>query len=213
LVYDPLTLDLGIVVPGVTTGFDVNALLIQGGGTICGALDVAGAPIVVSEAVASIASTTVENCDSENGVAVLEPSDYIYSWSDGVQGAVRSDLADGTYTVTATNNEGCTDVLTVVIEEECICIEPFVSQIIVMDEMCGMGNGSIEIVVNGDPADYMYTFSPNAGTPNAIGNIRTDLLVGVYDVMITNPAVPDCFKLIEGITVGSIGGPEVTSKK
>jgi hypothetical protein len=51
LVYDPNTLDLGIVVPGVTTGFDVNALLIQGGGDICGSLDVAGAPFTVEECV------------------------------------------------------------------------------------------------------------------------------------------------------------------
>ncbi len=42
LIYNPLTLDLSIVEPGVTTGFDVNSLLIQGGGDICAALDVAG---------------------------------------------------------------------------------------------------------------------------------------------------------------------------
>lgn len=43
LVYNPSTLDLSIVKPGETTGFDVNGLLIQGGGRICAALDVAGA--------------------------------------------------------------------------------------------------------------------------------------------------------------------------
>ncbi|MFN3876258.1 MAG: hypothetical protein ACK4L7_10155, partial [Flavobacteriales bacterium] len=48
LVYDPATLDLGVVVPGVTTGFDVNGLLIQGGGAICAALDVPGAQFEVS---------------------------------------------------------------------------------------------------------------------------------------------------------------------
>jgi hypothetical protein len=63
LVYDPLTLDLGVVEIGVTTGFDVNALLIQGGGTICASLDVTGA------------STTVLDCvpvndDCANAVAV-----------------------------------------------------------------------------------------------------------------------------------------------
>jgi hypothetical protein len=47
LVYDPATLDLSIVVPGTTTGFDVNGLLIQGGGTICASLDVAGAAFTV----------------------------------------------------------------------------------------------------------------------------------------------------------------------
>ena len=47
LVYDPQTLDLGIVEPGVTTGFDVNNLLIQGGGDICASLLVAGAQFQV----------------------------------------------------------------------------------------------------------------------------------------------------------------------
>ncbi|MEL6867527.1 MAG: SdrD B-like domain-containing protein, partial [Bacteroidota bacterium] len=47
LVYDPSTLDLSIVVPGVTTGFDVNSLLVQGGGDICASLDVPGAPVEV----------------------------------------------------------------------------------------------------------------------------------------------------------------------
>jgi hypothetical protein len=47
LVYDPNTLDLGIVEFGTTTGVDVNNLLIQGGGDICAALDVAGAPFDV----------------------------------------------------------------------------------------------------------------------------------------------------------------------
>ncbi len=47
LVYDPATLNLSIVVPGVTTGFDVNGLLVQGGGSICASLDVQGAPFLV----------------------------------------------------------------------------------------------------------------------------------------------------------------------
>ncbi len=47
LVYDPNTLDLGIVEFGVTTGFQVNSLLVQGGGSICAALDVAGAQAFV----------------------------------------------------------------------------------------------------------------------------------------------------------------------
>jgi len=67
LVYDPETLDLSIVEPGVTTGFDVNALLIQGGGTICGALDVAGAPFAVEEC-------TPEECPADAaGLTPLQP--------------------------------------------------------------------------------------------------------------------------------------------
>jgi hypothetical protein len=59
LVYDANTLDLGIVEFGVTTGFDVNGLLIQGGGTICASLDVAGAAFTVEECVAT--------CDADAG--------------------------------------------------------------------------------------------------------------------------------------------------
>ena len=62
LVYDPSTLDLSIVVPGVTTGFDVNGLLEQGGGDICGALDVAGAPF------------DIESCACEASAGTLHPS-------------------------------------------------------------------------------------------------------------------------------------------
>jgi hypothetical protein len=59
LVYDPNTLDPGSLPPG-STGFDVNALLIQGGGSICGALDVAGAPITVSECIADAGTLTAD---------------------------------------------------------------------------------------------------------------------------------------------------------
>ena len=61
LVYDPNTLDLSIVEIGVTTGFDVNALLIQGGGDICASLDVAGALF------------EVEACDCEADAGTLHP--------------------------------------------------------------------------------------------------------------------------------------------
>jgi hypothetical protein len=47
LVYNPNTLDLGIVQIGQTTGFDVNGLLQQGGGDICASLDVQGAVFLV----------------------------------------------------------------------------------------------------------------------------------------------------------------------
>ncbi|MFD2543667.1 T9SS type A sorting domain-containing protein [Lacinutrix gracilariae] len=57
LVYNAETLDLSIVVPGTTTGFDVNGLLLQGGGMICASLDVAGAAIVVSAMDVCLASS------------------------------------------------------------------------------------------------------------------------------------------------------------
>jgi len=50
LVYNPNTLNVGSIIPGTTTGFDVNSLLLQGGGEICAALDVTGVPVSVINA-------------------------------------------------------------------------------------------------------------------------------------------------------------------
>jgi Secretion system C-terminal sorting domain len=62
LVYNPATLDLSIVVPGRTTGFQVNSLLVQGGGSICAALDVPGAKF------------TVRNCPCKASAGTLRPN-------------------------------------------------------------------------------------------------------------------------------------------
>lgn len=59
LVYDPFTLDPFQVVLGVTTIDAINALLIQGGGTICGSLDLTGAQFTVIEC--------VPQCDADAG--------------------------------------------------------------------------------------------------------------------------------------------------
>ena len=71
LVYDPATLDLSIVQLGVTTGFDVNGLLIQGGGSICASLDVPGAPFNVSSPSAGTLTAASADVCLENGVATL----------------------------------------------------------------------------------------------------------------------------------------------
>jgi hypothetical protein len=73
LVYDPNTLDLSIVVPGVTTGFDVNGLLLQGGGAICASLDVAGAAFQVEKC--------EEPCTADAGN--ITPDDLIVCRSGG----------------------------------------------------------------------------------------------------------------------------------
>jgi hypothetical protein len=41
-VYDPATFEEGMITPGETTVLDLNAMLVQGGGTICAGLDVLG---------------------------------------------------------------------------------------------------------------------------------------------------------------------------
>jgi hypothetical protein len=54
---------LSIVEFGVTTGFDVNALLAQGGGTVCAALDVAGAGFIMAGCDAVLGCTDMMACN------------------------------------------------------------------------------------------------------------------------------------------------------
>lgn len=85
LVYDPLVLDPGDIQIGVTTGFDVNALLEQGGGTLCGSLDIPGALVVVESCVI---------CDADAGTITADADTVCF--------------VGGVATVTATANGNAT---------------------------------------------------------------------------------------------------------
>jgi len=121
LVYDPTTLDLSIITPGVTTGFDVNALLVQGGGDICAALDVAGVPFTIGGNIGvtfEANSPTNATC-GQAGVALIEISGgvepYQISWSDGFSLEDRPNIEAGNYSVNVTDALGCTGSLEVTI--------------------------------------------------------------------------------------------------
>ncbi|MEQ8703847.1 MAG: hypothetical protein RIC19_07995, partial [Phaeodactylibacter sp.] len=66
LVYDPSTLDLSIVEIGVTTGFDVNNLLLQGNGSICASLNVEGTQFNFGGCDACLANAGTLVADSDN---------------------------------------------------------------------------------------------------------------------------------------------------
>ena len=81
LVYDPITLSLSFIEFGTTPAEDLLELISQGGGDICAMLDVAGAEIEVTEAVAAVTSISEANCDLCNGQVSLSPSTYVYNLS------------------------------------------------------------------------------------------------------------------------------------
>ncbi|MBK8228937.1 MAG: hypothetical protein IPK70_17400 [Flavobacteriales bacterium] len=81
LVYDPNTLDLSGVELGITQAGDILALLIQGGGTVCGSLDVAGAPIAVIECLECEAQAGTITADEDQvcldaGTAAISATPY-----------------------------------------------------------------------------------------------------------------------------------------
>ena len=108
----PEDLDLSFVQFGVTTGFDVNALLAQGGGTLCAALDVAGAPFIMADCEAVLGCTNMNACNfnadatQDDGSCIL-PGD---ACDDGnattVNDTIQSDCSCAGVTV-----PGCTDTM------------------------------------------------------------------------------------------------------
>lgn len=121
LVFDPSTFDLNTIIFDVTTINDLNIQFEQGGGDICAGLDLIGGDILTEKAIAIIIFTTNENCDDMDGSASIGPVSNLFVWPDGFTGTERFDLADGTYSVTATQNTGlgCTTILDVTVGENC----------------------------------------------------------------------------------------------
>jgi hypothetical protein len=111
LVYNPSTLDLGIVTPGVTTGFDINALLQQGGGIICGSLDVPGSLFLVEAPAAGTLSVPNPQTCLINGTATISASgngdmevpagyDVLYGLADA-SGTIQEIGTSSVFTVSA----------------------------------------------------------------------------------------------------------------
>ena len=78
LVYDPATLDLSGILFGETSGFEIAALLQQGGGPVCGSLDATGAQFQVADCdpVCTAFAGTMTAVDGEvcrvDGIALLD---------------------------------------------------------------------------------------------------------------------------------------------
>lgn len=87
LVYDPATLDLGTITFGVTSAYDLQTQMLQGGGPICASLDISGAFVKTGECTPS--------CFAEAGVVSADQADVCL-----VEGsAMLSAMPDGNATI------------------------------------------------------------------------------------------------------------------
>jgi len=209
IVYDPALVDLDNIEFGVTTLFDLNGLFISGGGILCGDVDLVGISMTVHSGSGTVVSTEPDNCNLGVGEALLGPSESTFEWPDGTFTNERTDLTAGNYDVIVTDNYGCTSTLTVTITNECEC--PDIDFTTVIEEPnCGDFTGTITVLVDGDPADYVYAWSSGGENANAIGNSISDLTSNIYVVTVTFPYVPNC-SVVDTIVVGVADGPEPDS--
>lgn len=103
---------------------------------------------------------------------------YSYDWGNNITTRNRTNIAAGTYTVTATDNNGCTITNTSTITQpQAISLNATQTNI-----SCNGGNtGAINTAVTGGVAPYMYNWGSNITTPN-----RSGLALGNYSLTVTD---------------------------
>ncbi len=107
-------------------------------------------------------------------------SPYTYAWSNGQTTATATGLSAGTYSVTVTDNKGCSGSTTVSIIQASTLKDSISSQ---TNERCNGGNSGIAAVgARGGTAPYTFLWSPGGKTAQSI----TGLSAGAYTVTVTD---------------------------
>jgi thiol-disulfide isomerase/thioredoxin len=117
-----------------------------------------------------VGSEAVDCAENASGMAELEASGgvggYTYEWPDGSVGPVQDQLAAGIYTVTATDANGCSALLDVLITEP----DPLTADIDVLHESSnGAADGMASVHPEGGVADYTYNWSTGDTGPSVEG--------------------------------------------
>lgn len=174
----------------------------------CTIIDQATVDFIESPTIA-VESTQNSLCEDGNGSITVAASGgtppYNYNWSGGIgaAGATVSDLDVGTYSITVTDANNCTDITTATINLEPAPIG-FVDSF--DDSDCGADNGFIAISIVGGTgtAPISYSWNHNGSLND---NEATDLAPGTYTVTITD--ANGCEDIVEQ-TINERPGPNLS---
>jgi len=116
-----------------------------------------------------------------------------YSWSSGQTSEDLSNIVSGTYTITITDNNGCTvnDSYTVNNQANALAFTEAIT-----NEICSNGQGQIELTVSGGAVPYTFNWSNGGNTATITG-----LSSGTYSCTITDNA--GCSIVTGNISVGN----------
>ncbi|MCO5269807.1 MAG: gliding motility-associated C-terminal domain-containing protein [Brumimicrobium sp.] len=148
---------------------------------------------------AQVGSSTCAGTATINVTGGTPP--YTYAWNDSQAQTTQTatGLCGNTYQVTVTDNNGNTQVFSVVIEN----LELDVSATST-DANCGMSDGQINVSVSNGASPYTY----GIGGPTQSSNTFTSLASGAYTVTVKDDN--GCVGTTNE-SIGSIGGPSVTA--
>ncbi len=130
-------------------------------------------------------ATTVSCPGGINGTATANASGgsspYTYAWSNGGSGSSISGVTNGTYTVTATDANGCTGVSTATVG---VSNNPSLSCSVTVSSPVSENNGSdgaLTVAVSNGSGNYSYAWSNGANAQNI-----NSLSPGTYTVTVTD---------------------------
>ncbi len=103
---------------------------------------------------------------------------YTYAWSNGEVTEVITGLTEGSYTVTVTDANGCTNTEVATIDQNDSITIAFTTNNVVCE---GGDNGDITVVATGGAGTFTYEWNTGA-TTDAIGNLTADS----YTVTVTD---------------------------
>ena len=141
--------------------------------------ELAAASVTITEPTALIV-TAVANTNTATASATGGTSPLSYLWSNGSTSNTISNLANGDYTVTATDANGCTSATSVTI----LVIVPLSAAVAGTNLTCnGSANGMAGVTAANGVGGYTYLWSNGATTPNIFG-----LAAGTYTVSVVSGA-------------------------
>ena len=128
---------------------------------------------------------------------------YTYVWNNGLSaGTSHSNLTAGTYRVTVTDDNGCTDSLSINITQPGAALAATGGSTNITCH--GAGDGSIDVTVSGGTPNYTYTWSrdPQAGFTDPGTEDLSQLEPGIYTLNVTDDN--DCSATL----MFTLAGPE-----
>lgn len=158
----------------------------------------------VAGAVLSLDSLNDVTCFSgSDGAIYISPSGgtipFTYLWSNGSTTQDIQNVTANTYTVTITDGNGCTDILTSVVSQP----PQITSSSVIVPEACGSSNGSVTITPSGGVSPYSFFWSNSQTTQNISGLVANNYTVTITD----NNSCTRSFSY----AVGSVSGPSIST--
>jgi gliding motility-associated-like protein len=124
---------------------------------------------------------------------------YTYLWSNGATTEDLANLAAGTYTITVTDNLGCSNSFNYTVSEPAAIVASITST----NTTCGLANGSASVSASGGTGQLSYLWS-NGETTSTISNV----IAGSYTVTVTD--ANGC-TAVRSVTLTNQAGPTITS--